>query len=269
MAFDYKKIIPILTITFVGFLVFFNTIDNSFIWDDEEQIVNNTVIHSLSNIPAIFSGGAFNSGGTGNLIGVYYRPLMTFTFSILYNLFGNNPSHFHLIGLIFGILNAILVYIFLGKFFDRNKSLLLSLLFLCHPLYSEVILYSANFQDLLFFFFGMLGLLISNVWSMPFFVLTLLSKETGVVFVLITIIYSYFYKRGQLTKVIVTASIAILIYTLLRFYIAGIYFTTHGIAPISLLSFWERVLHIPYILFYYFSNFIWPSNLSINQHWTI
>lgn len=253
----------------VGFLVFFNSFFNGFVWDDEEQIINNSVIQSLKNIPIIFSGGAFNSGGTGKLLGIYYKPLMTMSFALIYSLVGLKPFLYHFVAVILYISNACLVYLLLSKFFDKEKSLLLSLLFLVHPLYSEVALYMANMQDLLYFFFGMLGLLTLNYWSILFFLLSLLSKETGVVFIVIAAIYALIFNKTKIKKVIVSGIIAVLIYSLMRFGIAKIYFSSHEIAPIAGLDLVGRIMNIPAMLWYYLSNFVIPWNLSINQHWII
>lgn len=265
-----RKYFPFILLFLIGFLIYFNSLSNGFVWDDEEQIVNNNVIRDLKNIPIMFSSGAFNSGGTGKLLGIYFKPLMTFTFAIIYSLFKLNTFYYHLVSVIIFIINSCLVYILLMKFFDKNKSLLLSLLFLVHPLYSEVALYMANMQDLLYFFFGMLGLLFYSYYgSVLFFLLSLLSKETGIVFIAISVIYTYLFAKNKIKLVIVYGVVAVLIYALIRFYIAGIYFSTHEIVPIAQLSLIERVKNIPHMLYYYFSNYIWPTNLTINQNWIV
>ena len=147
--------------------------------------------------------------------------------------------------------------------------LILSLLFLVHPLYSEIAFYMANLQDILYFFFGMLGFLSLSWWSAPLFLLALLSKETGIVLVAVSIIYSYLYKKEQFVKVIVSSLIAILIYSFLRFYVAKIYFPNHDMAPIARLTLVQRTKSMPKIIFYYLSNFVIPINLTINQHWYV
>lgn len=96
-------------IVILGFCVYLPTLFNGFVWDDEEQIVNNPQIQSLSNLPAFFSGSTFNAGGGGNLSGLYYRPLMTSSFTLVYSIFGLNPFFFHLVQVILHIANACLL----------------------------------------------------------------------------------------------------------------------------------------------------------------
>lgn len=254
----------ILIIVLIGFFVFLPSLGNGFVWDDEEQIVNNTLIHSLSNWPIFFSGGAFNSGGTGSLLGIYYKPLMTLFFSIIYSLFGLAPFFFHLFSLIIHILSAITIYLIFSYFFDKNKSFILSLLFLIHPLYSEVVFYAANFQDVLFFFFGSLAFLLT-IYKKNKIIITLLllfsilSKETGIIFLIVTLFYGSW----------IPSFFSISIYSIMRFYIAKIGLSPHQISAISDLNLFERMLSIPKMAWYYFSNLIYPVNLVANQHWVV
>ena len=62
--FSFKKVFfPLTTpkaihmIIIIGLLLYFICFFNGFISDDFAQIVNNTNIHSLANIPALFSQG--------------------------------------------------------------------------------------------------------------------------------------------------------------------------------------------------------------------
>lgn len=271
-----SKLNIILIISLIGFFIFLPSLGNGFVWDDEEQIVNNTLIHSISNFPVFFSGGAFNSGGTGNLLGSYYKPLMTLSFSILYSLFGSTAFFFHLFSLIVHILNAIIIYFIFKHFFNEppagGKSFILALLFLIHPLYSEVIFYAANFQDVLFFFFGSLALLLTiykkNKQSLPLcgkllitllLLCSLLSKETGIIFLIITLFYGSW----------LPSIFSISIYSVMRFYIAKIGFSSDQMSAISKLNLFERILSIPKMTWYYFSNLIFPTNLVPNQHWIV
>lgn len=254
----------ILIIISIGFLLFLFSLGNKFVWDDEEQIINNTLIHSISNWPLFFSGGAFNSGGTGNLLGIYYKPMMTLTFSIIYTIFGSNPFFFHFTSVLLHITSSVIVFLIFKNFFSSKKSFFLSLLFLTHPLYSEVVFYAANFQDLLYFFFGSLALLLSihgkNKFVVTFLLLlSLLSKETGIIFVLAVLFQKYW----------ISSALSLSIYAVMRLGIAKIGFDAHQISTIAGLSLWQRLLNIPKIALYYIQNLFIPINLVPNQHWVV
>lgn len=268
----------ILTIILVGILVYIISTLNGFVWDDEEQIVNNTLIHSVSNWPIFFTGGAFNSGGAGNLVGTYYRPLMTLSFSIVYSIFGGSPIPFHLLSLILHISNAVFVFLIFKKFFRHNIPLILALIFLVHPLISEVVFYAANLQDVLFVFFGLLALYLTMgdkknskkyIAIFIFFLASLLSKEVGIVFIAGVIIYTLFFGKKN-TKPLTLASItALLTYLAMRFGISKIGFSKNTIAPIANQNLGVRLFTIPKIVVYYLHNLIYPANLVPNQHWII
>lgn len=254
----------ILIIFLVGLSLFMFSLRNKFVWDDEEQIVNNTLIHSISNWPIFFSGGAFNSGGTGSLLGIYYKPIMTLSFSLLYNIFGPNPFFFHFTSISLHIASSVIVFLIFKSFFSDKKAFFLSLLFLVHPLYSEVVFYAANFQDVLFFFFGSLALLLSinskNKFLVAFLLLlSLLSKETGIIFVVAVLFYKYW----------TSSLLSLSLYAFMRLVIAKIGFDVHQISTIASLNLWQRLLNIPQVSFYYIQNLFVPVNLVPNQHWII
>src|SRR3989344_8599675 len=94
----------------VPLIIYFPSLFNSFVWDDEEQVVNNVFIQNLSNIPYLFTSSTFNTGGAG-LSGFYYKPLMPVSFSLIFFVWKNNPFGFHLFDLLVHIGNGILVYV--------------------------------------------------------------------------------------------------------------------------------------------------------------
>src|ERR1700722_16452791 len=169
LEFSFKKLfIPLTTfkaihwIVIVGLIVYCNSLFNGFIMDDTWQIVNNSIIHSLTNIPLFFSGSTFDMGEAQMLAGNYYKPLMSLYFSILYTFFGATPFPYHLVQLILHILNSIFVFLLFKKFFTRPLSLFLSLIFLVHPINQEAAIYAADIQDILYFLFGIIALLIMS-----------------------------------------------------------------------------------------------------------
>jgi hypothetical protein len=76
----------------IGLIVYFNTLFNGFIGDDFDQIVNNPLVHSTGNIPQFFKGSSFYAGGS--LLGIYYKPLLSTFYSLIYTIFGGVPLSF-------------------------------------------------------------------------------------------------------------------------------------------------------------------------------
>lgn len=262
---------------FVGFLVFGNALSNGFVWDDEELILTNVQVHSLANWPEFFKGSTFNSGGGANLAGLYYKPMMTVAFSLVYSVFGPNAFFFHLLQISLHIVNAVLVFLIL-KYLFRNAELsfLAAILFLVHPQNVETAVYLADYQEVLFFFFAALAwwkiinTKIVSIWiTSGLFLLSILSKETGFVFIFIIGVYCLFFDRKNIRKYLISVGISFGIYAFLRFGVAHIFFNKHGLTPMSVVSLPERLVNIPKIIFSYLSTFIWPANLTINQQWIV
>ncbi|MDO8638124.1 MAG: tetratricopeptide repeat protein [Candidatus Daviesbacteria bacterium] len=275
------KIIFILII--IGFVVYFNGLFNNFVWDDEEQVVNNVLVHSITNIPSFFSGSTFNTGGSGILGGLYYKPIMSVSYSFIYTIFGPNAFFFHLLQLTLHITNSIFVFLIFNYFFKKFKngeltSFFLALIFLVHPINTEAVIYIASIQDVLFFFFGIFALWIiitktnsfKNLFISSFLLLfSLLSKETGFVFIPIILSYLFLFKKERLLSNIISMGGVLVFYSFLRFALAGIYFNKHGLSPITRMPIQDRIFNIPEIIIFYLKTFFYPLKLSIAQHWVI
>lgn len=284
----YLKITPIrflflsIIIFLVGYLIFNNSLQGKFIWDDEAQIISNPYIHSLNNIPTFFSGGTFYLKNTDQgLQGIYYRPLMTVSYTILYHFFGLNPFFFHAFQLIIHITNAILLFALLLRLIKWKNILfpfLLSILFLIHPMNSETVSYIANLQDVLLFFFGILSLHIimikdhhiaKFVSNIILLFLSLLSKETAVVFVGILLCYTYLFQKKIFKLYLLAYSLLIIIYVIFRCGLAHICASAHKPNPIGELPFFNYLAQLPALIFYYLKTFVAPTTLAIGQSWVI
>ena len=141
-------------IILIGLLLFTKGLTNGFVGDDELQISNNIKAHSIINIPSFFTGSTYENGGADSIAGIFYRPIMMSVFSLIYSVSGNDPLLFHLVQLLLHITNAALLFILLRRFFQNPTSFIISVIFLVHPVNSETVLYAANLQEVLFFFFG-------------------------------------------------------------------------------------------------------------------
>ncbi len=267
----------ILIFFLIGFLVYGASLSNRFVWDDEEQILNNSLVHSITNLPLFFRGSTFNTGGTGSLSGLYYKPLMTVFFSLFYTLFGANPFFFHLIQLIFHLVNTCLVFVLFRNFFPP-LALFLSLIFLVHPINVETITYSSSLQDILYLFFGLISLLflIKNDFNLKktltlslLMLLSLLSKETGIIFIFLSILFAYLYQKTKLKSLFKAIFISLASYSVLRFGVAQVFFNKHDLSPITRISLWQRLPTIPKIITHYLSTFVFPQEFSISQHWVV
>lgn len=272
----------IFLLVLIGLLVFFNSLFNGFLWDDEEQVLNNVLAHSITNFPKFFLGSTFNSGGGEIFDGLYYKPLMTTFFSLIYTFFGANPFFFHFFQVSLHIVNTILVFLVFRHIFTNKKDILpfiLALIFLVHPINAEAVVYISSLQEPLFFFFGICSLWIissSQRDSIRKYLIisvlllcSLLSKETGILFIFIVLLYSFFFLKKRFVSYVIVAISSVALYSFLRFVIAGIFFNKHNLTPISIMPIAERLMSVPKIIIFYFKTAFYPVDLSINQHWVV
>ena len=139
-------------------LVYIPTIKNGYSLDDEYVIQNNkNVQKGIAGIPKIFSSpytrtydGARSSG---------YRPLPVAIGAIEYQFFGENPAVSHAVNVLLYAISIALLYYFLQLIFASNYVLLpfiATLLFLFHPIHSEIVINVKSRDELLAFLFAII-----------------------------------------------------------------------------------------------------------------
>ena len=264
-----------LILAFAGFATFFTGLGNPFQGDDIPQIVQSPPVHSISNIASFFQGGTFYLGHLP-LSGVYYGPITTTVDSLLYSIFGPNPVYFHVLQLILCIASAFVLYLFLTYSVGRLLAFLLSLVFLVHPANSQIVYSIPYMNDALFFFFGLLGLWAlvrfkstrSLIWVVACLTLSLLSKETGILFVLLSLAYLFWWDRQRLYSFIAMASAPIAIYLLLKAGATGLTNLNPRNAPIDFIGLGGRLLTAPSIVLFYIAKILWPVPLASGYYWT-
>ncbi len=265
-------------IVVLGLLVYGNALFNNFIGDDFGQVVNNPLVHSLSNIPSLFAGSTFYDDTGAFLHGNYYRPLMSTMYAVIYTLFGPTPFFFHLFQVALHITNSILLLFLFRKFFNKPIGLGLSLLFLVHPVNSEAVNSISALQDLLFPFFGLLALQVTIVakdsWKKVggvsvLLLCSLLSKETGILFIPVILLSIFLYDRRKIFLYSLSFLVIALLCVILRMSALGLTINTDQIAPIMYLSLEQRLMHIPLLLVSYFNVFFFPKDLAYLQIWVL
>jgi len=184
---------------FVLFL-YGKTIGYEFVLDDGLIIENNPVVQQgITGIGLTFKQGSVTHFKGGNF--QIYRPALISLLCIENQLFGMSPTGYHLINLLLYILLVILVFELLALLFPSLHlyyRLLIALLFLAHPIHSEVVANVKSQDELL----ATLGCLFSLfclvkaddlgsgkfkylVFSLLSYLLALFSKETSFAFIVI------------------------------------------------------------------------------------
>lgn len=259
-------------IALIGLIVYFNALFNGFVWDDVGYILLNPEIHSF-NIFHLFGTNTYNHA-------TFYRPLAAVYFSLFFNIFGQQAFFYHFFQILLHIFNTYIVFYLFKKFFPLGLSFFLSLIFLIHPIQVESVVYISGSLSELYFFFGGWALLVSmktslkirdTGWVSALFLLSLLSKETGIIFILTSLFYQWLFAKKNLFKILIGSSITVAVYSIVRFLLSGVLFQkdTNTFVPIEKLGLYLRLLHIPSIIFYYVKTLTYPQSLAIDQLWII
>lgn len=257
----------------LAFVCFWSGLTGGFQGDDSFQIVNNPPVHTF-NIGQLFSGGTFWDGQS--LGGAFYRPMMSTTFGMIYVIFGANPVAYHVVQLLLYVACAFVLYLFLKTLLRPSVALGASLLFLVHPVNTQVVYSIPCMQEPLFFLAGIAALYVlarsqamkGLIWAAMLLLLSLLSKETGVVFVALALMYVGVYQRTRVISFVKVLVAPLIVYGLLRWHAVGAAHTALQVAPIDQLTFGERLLTIPSLLLFYVTKLIWPVDLATSYYWT-
>lgn len=284
-----NTLILIFFIIVTGLASFVNMLGNSFVWDDEEMVVNNFSIFRIENIPRLFTQATFFSGGS-ELSGWFYRPFVMFAFLLTTVLFGKEPFGFHFVQLILHIANAVLLFFIYSNIFNRLNTkfarpiaLFLSLIFVVHPANVESVSYIASMAEPLYTFFLLtLFFLIlkkeSSLLSLKYgiiisllFVFALFTKEGSIVFLPIAILYLWlFSNREKLIFWVKYLFSGLLFYLLVRFSFFGLQMESPKfLSPITHATFYEKILTAFYSFFVFLRTFFFPKELAISQHFVV
>ena len=250
----------IFLITFSCLFVYLNSIFNPFIWDDISLIVENPYIKNLRFFPDYFKTDIYIKFSN------FYRPLQTFSYTIIYKIFKFNPVGYHILNIFLHASCAILIFILLKDIYGEKISFLVSVLWAIHPVNTEAITYISGTADPLFLLFGLLGIYLYNknlkILSYISFFASLLSKETAVLIFPLFILYQYSTDRlkKESMKDYITIFLIFFIYILLRETILSSGRIT------TYIPFKSRFFTSFKTFFIYISIFLFPFILSIERH---
>ena len=186
----------------VTLLCYANILGNGFVYDDDHQILENPYVKSWHFLPNIFGTTVWSFVGQAGASN-YYRPLMTLSFLVLWQLFGPIPFGFHLFSIVMHAAVVVLAF-FVGRrlFLDWRIGWISALLFALHPIHTEAVDWIAALPDLEVTFFILLALYpltdpIHLTWkrlalTTLCFCFALFCKEPAFMFAPLTIVFVYF-----------------------------------------------------------------------------
>lgn len=197
-----KPLFVLFLILIFSFLIYLPGLTGDYVFDDIANIVENQKIAIIS-LDYMSLKAAFWSGDAGPL----GRPISMLSFALNYYFIGFDPYYFKLTNLVIHLFNGILIYFLSFNIFSwlyNNKkikkaqylSLLVSLIWLIHPLNLTSVLYVVQRMTSLSTFFGLLALLIYCNWRSK--TLNLSNSIAPLVGVLLALCCSVFSKESGL-----------------------------------------------------------------------
>ena len=199
-------LLAVLIITVLSVIVYSNTFNVPFYYDDRPVIIENPNIKDIRNISNVL----FHNPS---------RPLFSLSLALNYYLNGLNPFGYHLVNLFFHVLSGLLVYILtflifknLPAFFGASfypfylSSLFSGLIFSAHPIQTESVTYISSRSGVMCTSFYLLSIIFfikylkSTKIKYFFYLLSILSflvslgiKETAVTLPAILLLVDYFF----------------------------------------------------------------------------
>jgi len=296
-------------LTIIGLVCFANSFKNLYALDDQVVILKNEYVQEgFAGLPKIFSSDAIASfyeqyNSEQQLSGGRYRPLSIATFAIEQQLFDTvrtdntvkliNQSETkppgtlayirHVVNVISYILSVLALLYFLRNFIFKEQPLiafLTSLLFIIHPIHTEVVANIKSLDEIFSFLFFMLTFIFAfryhetekkkDLWlAMAFYFLAFLSKEYAITLLVLLPMLFYIVKKDTLAKSVTRAFpylLVAVVFLLIRTSVIGITNTAESSDiqnnPFFFATDIEKLATKIQILLHYLSLMFYPNVLS-------
>jgi len=154
------KLQAALLLAVLAFLVYGNSLQNSFVFDDNMLITQAREVASLAQFLRAFEWELRRPVSPSPDEGVSHRPVRNAALAAEYHFFGSNPVGYRTVNILLHALNGLLVFVILRALIGRARpALYAAVLFIVHPVQTESVAYIAGQRDVLFTIFYLLGFL--------------------------------------------------------------------------------------------------------------
>lgn len=216
LSFLDKFRVPILIIIAIfPSLLYFQSINHDYTLDDYTVIIDNSVTtQGIKGIPTILKTDYWYGYKQQNLRGPIYRPTSLIVFATVWHFFPNNPHVYHFINILFYSITCLVLFLTMSKLFWKKGILfpfICTILYAAHPIHTEVVNNIKSLDEILCFLFGIISLLfitkylsnssrIALIIGLISFYLSLISKETGITFLVVIPLTIYFFDFASTKK---------------------------------------------------------------------
>lgn len=252
-----------------AFILYGNSISNQFALDDIPQIVENRFVQKgFDGIGELMTTNYW--AGSGQNLG-YYRPLSMISFAVEKAIHNNNPQIMHFVNVLLYAISGMVVFWFLSSIFRGNPFFVLitTLLFMAHPVHTEVVANVKSRDEMMSFLFSTLALwlvfnhsknrhLLSLIVAWIMYFLALMSKETAMTTLALVPVLLFFFtpkKGGFIGGVTLSFFIVSVLFLILKYALIG---TISGYPPneMNVYPYKELSVRIP-TMFYIFGMYLY------------
>lgn len=192
-------------------LPYLNTLFNSFVYDDNRQVLANPYLKSFHYLPRVFGTTVWSFVGAQG-VSNYYRPMMTLGYLFCYQVFGPLAYGFHMVNVCLNAAVVCLMFVVARQMFhDRALAFAAACLFALYPVHTEAVAWIAAVTDLEVTFFYLLTFWLFLKVARPggkrsawvelamaaSFALTIFSKEQSLTLPLVAMVYEHFYRDDR------------------------------------------------------------------------
>ncbi|MGH9929130.1 MAG: hypothetical protein ACREA9_07875, partial [Pyrinomonadaceae bacterium] len=193
---DLIALIPALLL---GAMLYLNTLPGEFVYDDQRQIVRNTLIQDDSQIWHALTSDVWAFKGGAGPVSNYWRPSFVLWMIVNYRLFGLDPYGWHVTNVLFHLLVIAMAFMLLRRLgLSQWVAGAIVLIFAVHPAHSESVAWIAGVPDIIL----SLALLVSMwfvkslsenrswknwILAIGFYVIALGAKEVALLYPLIVV----------------------------------------------------------------------------------
>ncbi len=232
-----------------AFLLYSNTIYHDYALDDSGAITGNRYVQEgFSGILNLLKVDFWHFA---NVHLGYYRPLALITFAIEQHFFHGNPHVSHFINCLIFAFSGYMLFIVLNKIFNAYNPIfafIVALLFVAHPIHTEIVANIKGRDELLSFFNVMLMLwfalnffdskkILYLILSLFFCYFGMLSKETALTGVMLLPVFLYYYKNFKVMECLkksIPFAVIVLLFFIQKKYLLG---TLSGIIPSDIINY--------------------------------
>jgi tetratricopeptide (TPR) repeat protein len=234
---EHLKIYLGLIIAAFAFLLYANGIKNNYTLDDVAVVKDNKVTtKGLGGIPMLLKTDYWYGYMETQRV-PEYRPASLIAFAILWQFFPNSPHIFHLFNVLLFAITCFVLFFVLCELLKRRAAknwtyhllfpFICTLLYAAHPIHTEVVDSIKSLDEILCFLFALIAVyflfkclsersIVSlSIGSSSFF-LCLISKETGITYLLLIPLIIFFFTIYSFEKISK--------YSLVLLIVAGVYF---------------------------------------------